>query len=113
MVQPAQSYANHRRWFPLFHYFALPILTVHVVVTTTGLLRQRHIVWQIEVSPSMMAAAGRSVDELCALAGRHFTHVRELRSRTAARSQPVSRLRELLAPLRDRQFTNLLLHNRS
>ena len=86
---------------------------LHVLEGATGLLRQRHIVWQIEVSPSMMAAAGRSVDELCALAGRHFTHVRELRSRTAARSQPVSRLRELLAPLRDRQFTNLLLHNRS
>ena len=28
-----QTYANHRRIFPLFHYFAYPILVVNVVYT--------------------------------------------------------------------------------
>ena len=56
MVQPAQSYANHRRWFPLFHYFALPILTIHVVVTTTGLLRQPSLetAWSVVVALALL-----------------------------------------------------------
>jgi hypothetical protein len=33
MTATAQSYANHRRVFPLYHLFALPILIAHVVVT--------------------------------------------------------------------------------
>lgn len=32
MPSTAQSYANHRRVFPLYHLFALPILLVNVVV---------------------------------------------------------------------------------
>ena len=32
MPTTAQSYANHRRVFPLYHLFALPILLVNVVV---------------------------------------------------------------------------------
>ena len=56
MVQPAQSYANHRRWFPLFHYFALPILAVHVVVTTTGLLRHPSLetAWGVVVALALL-----------------------------------------------------------
>lgn len=56
MVQPAQSYANHRRWFPLFHYFALPVLSIHVVVTTTGLLRQPSLetAWSVVVALALL-----------------------------------------------------------
>ncbi|HEX7978262.1 MAG TPA: DUF6526 family protein [Gemmatimonadaceae bacterium] len=32
MTTTAQTYANHRRVFPLYHLFALPILIVNVVV---------------------------------------------------------------------------------
>ena len=32
MTATAQSYANHRRVFPLYHLFALPILLANVVV---------------------------------------------------------------------------------
>jgi hypothetical protein len=39
MTTTAQSYANHRRIFPLYHLFALPILIVHVAVTTAVTLR--------------------------------------------------------------------------
>ena len=39
MTATAQSYANHRRVFPLYHLFALPILLAHVVVTMVVAVR--------------------------------------------------------------------------
>ena len=39
MTTTAQSYANHRRIFPLYHMFALPILLANVVVTMAVTLR--------------------------------------------------------------------------
>lgn len=36
----AQTYANHRRLFPLFHYAALPILLANVVVAVAHAIRQ-------------------------------------------------------------------------
>ena len=36
-----QNYANHRRYFPLFHYFALPIATVNVLVAGVAAVRDR------------------------------------------------------------------------
>ncbi|HEX6058778.1 MAG TPA: DUF6526 family protein [Gemmatimonadaceae bacterium] len=56
MARTAQSYANHRRYFPLFHYFALPILSVHVVVTTTGLLRHPSLeaAWSVLVALALL-----------------------------------------------------------
>ena len=39
MTNPAQSYPTHRRWFPLFHYVALPILLMNVVIAAAHLFR--------------------------------------------------------------------------
>lgn len=39
MPSPSQSYANHRRYFPLFHYVALPIVVLNVGVILAELLR--------------------------------------------------------------------------
>jgi 4-amino-4-deoxy-L-arabinose transferase-like glycosyltransferase len=39
MPTSSQSYANHRRYFPLYHYIALPIVTVNVLVILAELLR--------------------------------------------------------------------------
>ena len=57
MAQPAQRYANHRRYFPLFHYFALPVLVVHVVVTTAWLLRapSYEAAWGVVVALALLA----------------------------------------------------------
>jgi hypothetical protein len=33
MPREQQTYANHRRYFPLFHFFVVPLLGVNVVVT--------------------------------------------------------------------------------
>lgn len=40
MAATAQSYANHRRSFPLFHYVAVPILVVNVGVAVAHLVRR-------------------------------------------------------------------------
>ena len=34
-----QSYGNHRRWFPLFHFFVVPILFAHLVITIVVCVR--------------------------------------------------------------------------
>jgi hypothetical protein len=39
MTATAQSYANHRRVFPLYHLFALPVLIVNVVVMMVATVR--------------------------------------------------------------------------
>ena len=40
MSHPPQTYATHRRLFPLFHYVALPILLANVVVSVAHAIRQ-------------------------------------------------------------------------
>ena len=56
MGQTVQSYSNHRRYYPLYHYFALPVLVVHVVVTTTGLLRHPSLdaAWSVVVALALL-----------------------------------------------------------
>lgn len=39
MPTPAQSYENHRRYFPLYHYIALPIVVVNILIVLGELLR--------------------------------------------------------------------------
>jgi hypothetical protein len=43
MPRPTQSYANHRRWFPLYHFFALPVLSAHLLLQA----------WRAARSPSL------------------------------------------------------------
>ena len=40
MTAASQSYATHRRWFPLYHYFALPILVANVAIAVAHLVRR-------------------------------------------------------------------------
>jgi hypothetical protein len=40
MPSPAQNYANHRRFFPLFHFFAYPIVALNVFVIFAQLVRR-------------------------------------------------------------------------
>lgn len=40
MAAKPQTFATHRRWFPLYHYVALPILTVNVVIALAHLVRR-------------------------------------------------------------------------
>src|SRR2546423_15361567 len=40
MPQLSQNYANHRRFFPLFHFFAFPIVAFNVLVVFAQLVRR-------------------------------------------------------------------------
>ena len=59
MTATTQSYANHRRVFPLYHLFALPVLLAHVVVTIVGAVRDPSAwtVWMVVVALGLAAAA--------------------------------------------------------
>jgi hypothetical protein len=59
MTETTQSYANHRRVFPLYHLFALPILLAHVIVTIVGAVRapSAWTVWMVVVALGIAAAA--------------------------------------------------------
>ena len=39
MAEPEQTFQKHARWLPLFHFFALPILAVNVLVAAWALVR--------------------------------------------------------------------------
>jgi hypothetical protein len=43
--QTAQTYANHTRWDPLFHFFVLPVAAINVVV----------VIWNLIKNPSLGA----------------------------------------------------------
>jgi hypothetical protein len=57
MSRPAQSYADHRRLFPLFHYVALPILLANVAVAVAHAIRRPSPwnVWLVVVSIGRVA----------------------------------------------------------
>jgi hypothetical protein len=55
MTATPQSYANHRRVFPLYHLFALPVLIAHVAITLVGALREPTL-WMVVVAVGLVAA---------------------------------------------------------
>ena len=60
MSDQTQSFANHRRFFPLYHYFALPILCLNIVMTLVYAYRHpgsyKWNIWQIIMSVALVAA---------------------------------------------------------
>ena len=58
MTETRQSYANHKRVFPLYHLFALPVLLAHVIVTFVGAVREPSVwtVWMVVVALGLAAA---------------------------------------------------------
>lgn len=61
MSDRTQSFANHRRFFPLYHYFVLPVLFANVVQTIVYAYRHpgsmKWNVWQIIVAFTIAMAA--------------------------------------------------------
>jgi Family of unknown function (DUF6526) len=39
MAEPTQTYATHRRFIPAYHFFAVPVLIINVVVTAIRFVR--------------------------------------------------------------------------
>lgn len=58
MATIAQDYRTHRKFVPLFHYVALPILLVNVLVTAYGVVRAPGLMtgWTLAVAVAMFLA---------------------------------------------------------
>jgi len=87
---------------------------VQVLAGAESLLAQRHVVWQIEVSPPMMARAGTTLLDLESIITRRFTHVGDMSPHTNQPVIPATEAGALLADVAsNRRFANLLLFNLS
>jgi hypothetical protein len=59
MAQSGQSYSNHTRWFPPFHFFVMPVLLINVFVSGWLLYRNpsRLGIWQLIVAAALVMTA--------------------------------------------------------
>jgi hypothetical protein len=86
---------------------------VRVLAGATGVLAQKHIAWQIEVSPAMLVRAGGSLAEAYESMQASFTHFIDLRGDSGRRVRRTPELRDALADVEAgrRRYTNVLLYN--
>ena len=58
MASESQTYANHRRYFPLYHYVALPIFLANVAAAVAHAIRQPSLFnsWLVVLSLGLVAA---------------------------------------------------------
>jgi hypothetical protein len=100
-----QNYANHRRWFPLYHYVALPILAVNVAVAVAHLVRRPTLWngWLVVVSIGLVA--GLVATRASALMVQNRLIGLEMRLRLAAVLS--SEMRARIPELRPRQLIAL------
>jgi hypothetical protein len=62
-MQTPQTYSNHARFHPPFHFFVAPILLINVIVTIVVLVREwpRHIArdaWIVVIALTLLMLAG-------------------------------------------------------
>ena len=100
-----QSYANHRRYFVLYHYVAMPILIANLVVTTMHAVRypSAWTIWVVVVSFGLVA--GLVASRTSALIVQSRLIALEMRLRLAATLPP--ELRSRIAELRLKQLIGL------
>jgi hypothetical protein len=93
MPLPPQNYANHRRFFPLFHFFAYPIVAVNVLVALADVIEHPtlrdawNFVFAIGVAAGFLAARASTLTVQDRLIGL------EMRLRLAAVLPPELRVR--------------------
>ena len=90
---PVQSYATHRRHFPLFHYVALPILLSNVAVAVGHAIRRPSMwnAWLVVVSLGLVA--GLVASRASTLYVQNRIIALEMRLRLAATLPPELRAR--------------------
>jgi hypothetical protein len=56
MADQTQTFASHRRWIPLWHFFALPVLIVNVFVVAYHFARDLRLInaWAVLVSIALV-----------------------------------------------------------
>lgn len=60
MADATQSYGTHRRYFPLFHFFAIPLLFINLIVRIIYAWMHRGarlVWWEIAVALALLAVA--------------------------------------------------------
>lgn len=102
---PSQNYKNHRRYFPLFHYVALPVLLANIVVAVLHAVRRPSAwnAWIVVVSLAL--AAGLVASRASALYVQNRLIALEMQLRLAATLPP--ELRPRIPELRLRQLIGL------
>jgi hypothetical protein len=52
MADQTQTFASHRRWIPMWHFFALPVLTINVFVVAVHYVRDPRLIngWAVIVA---------------------------------------------------------------
>lgn len=106
MSEPrTQGYANHRRYFALYHYLAMPILLANLVVTTVHAVRfpSRWTIWIVVVSFGLVAGLVASRASTLVVQSRLIAL--EMRLRLAATLPPEMRGR--ISELRLKQLVGL------
>jgi hypothetical protein len=90
---PTQSYATHRRHFPLFHYVALPILLANVAVAVGHAIRRPSMwnAWLVVLSLGLVA--GLVASRASTLYVQNRLIALEMRLRLAATLPPELRAR--------------------
>jgi hypothetical protein len=98
--RPVQSYATHRRTFPLFHYVAVPILVTNVAVAVGHAIRRPSLwnAWLIVVSLGLVA--GLLANRASALYVQNRVIALEMRLRLAVVLPPELRTRIAELPLK-------------
>jgi hypothetical protein len=102
---PTQSYATHRRIFPLFHYVALPILLANVAVAVGHAMRRPSLwnAWLVVLSLGLVA--GLVASRASTLHVQNRVIALEMRLRLAAVLPP--ELRSRISELRLRHLIGL------
>ena len=59
MAQTPQTYKNHARFFPLYHFFVAPVLMINVLNTLRHLYNRpaRDTVWEVIVAAALLGLA--------------------------------------------------------
>lgn len=92
-----QAYHNHRRYFPLFHYVALPILLVNVVVAVTHAIRHPSpwTAWLVVLSLGLFAGLVASRASTLMVQNRVIAHEMRLRLASVLPAELRGRIPEL------------------
>ncbi|HEY5020982.1 MAG TPA: DUF6526 family protein [Gemmatimonadaceae bacterium] len=58
MAEQTQTYASHRRWVPMYHFFAVPVLLINVIVTAIQFVRDPRPMtgWTVVVALALFLA---------------------------------------------------------
>ena len=59
MADKVQSYKSHARWFPLFHFFVMPVLLANVFIAGRRLYfaQNQHYGWELLVAVTLVMLA--------------------------------------------------------